>query len=135
MLGGSMQRKSSRRKIVADGTVKVSGGDHVFRKSPREAKSVESDGSQPIDTVTDDSEARNDLLSKGPTFIVITLNQEFNSMCFRKNHPRYHFNNLMLSGEQALPWMCCWKAVFMITGTLMATETYRKFGPVLRRSQ
>ena len=72
-----MQRRSPRRKMVntfefpiADGTVKLSGGDRVFRKSTtiRDQKERgeefryglrgESDGSQPSDT-----EPRNDFWS------------------------------------------------------------------------
>ena len=45
------------------------------------------DGSQPIDTLTDASEARNVFLTtQGITCIVITLNQELNSLCRMKNH-------------------------------------------------
>ena len=51
---------------IADGTVKLSEGDQVFRKSTliREVRKddllEESDGSQSSDTMTNDSEVRND---------------------------------------------------------------------------
>ena len=57
---------------IADGTVKVSGGDQVFRKSTlirdqpgrgeelRDGRRGESDGTQPMDTIKDDDEVRND---------------------------------------------------------------------------
>ena len=55
---------------VADGTVKLSGGDRVFRKSIRDQPERgeelrdglrrETDGSSSTDTLTDDREARND---------------------------------------------------------------------------
>ena len=76
---------------VADGTVKCSGSDQVFRNSfliqdyhapPARGEEHEddlqgeSDGSQPIDTMMDESEARNDFGSSEEKlhFIVITLN-------------------------------------------------------------
>ena len=75
---------------IADGTVKLSGGDQVFRNPPQskitprgeENNDVlhgerESDGTQPLDTLKDDGEARNDFgRLLGITFTVITLNQE-----------------------------------------------------------
>ena len=66
---------------VADGTVKLSGREQVFRRSKsirdhpargEEHKDVlqgESDGSQPLDTMTDDSEARNDFWSNAGNYI------------------------------------------------------------------
>ena len=79
MLGDSVRQRSSCRKVVnllkfpiADGTVKLSGRDQVFRKSTsmkdhlaqgeehNDVPQGESDGSQSSDTLTDDSEARND---------------------------------------------------------------------------
>ena len=61
---------------IAHGTVKLSGGDQVFPKIHLDTGSSrseelrddlrrESDGSQPLDTMTDDSEARNDFWSVG----------------------------------------------------------------------
>ena len=59
---------------IADGTVELSGGDQVFRGSTSTRDDLardqqqndvlqgESDGSQPLDTLTDDGEARNDFL-------------------------------------------------------------------------
>ena len=80
VLGDSMQRRSSRQKMVktfvfpmAGGTVKLSGRDQVFRTSIRvhpargeedkDDLQGESDGSWPSDTMTDDSEAPNDFWS------------------------------------------------------------------------
>ena len=82
-----------------DGTAKLSGRDQGIRKctwkrdQPERGEELrddlrgESDGSQPIDTMMDDTDARNDFWSiEGiDTFIVITSNQEFSSMCRRKN--------------------------------------------------
>ena len=82
MLDDSMQRKCFTPKNdeffifpIADGTVKLSGGDEAFRKSTlkrdhsirgeelRDDIRGESDGSQPTDTMMDDREARNDFWS------------------------------------------------------------------------
>ena len=85
---------------IADGTVKWSGEEH------KDDLQGDSDGSQPSDTMTDDSEARNDFFgqSQGSTFIVITLNQGLNSMCTKEesfSRPLRYI--LTWSGEQILP--------------------------------
>ena len=66
---------------IADGTVKLSGGDQVFRKSTsiqvcpargeehNDGLQGESDGSQLLDTLTDDSVARNDCWSIEGSYI------------------------------------------------------------------
>ena len=96
---------------IANGTVKLSGRDQVFRRSTsihdhpargeeyNDVLQGESDGSQPLVLVTDDSEARTFFgLSKGTAFIVITLN----SLCRMKNHSQYHSHTLTLSGGRML---------------------------------
>ena len=78
MLEDSMKKKSLRQKMVeilifpiADGTVKLCGGDQVIRKStsmrdePERGEELrddlrgESDGSPPVDTTMDGREVRN----------------------------------------------------------------------------
>ena len=120
---------------TADGTIKLSGGPQdvpkstLIRDQPEEGEELgddlrESDGSQPKDTMTDDSEVRNGFdRSKEIACMVITLNRELNSMCRRKKHSQYHCD------------MLCWKAVQTIIGTLMATETYLNLRRVSRSSQ
>ena len=105
---------------IADGTIKLSGREHGIRKStsiqdyPKRGEERkddlrgESDGSQPVDTMKDDSEVRNDFLSIEGN---VTLNQELNSICQRKNHSQDHCDILTWSGEQTQPRMCCWTAV------------------------
>ena len=91
----------------------------------------ESDGSQPLDT--DDGEARNYFWTiAGNFFIVITLNQELNSMCRLKNHSQYHSSALTLSGGRTRHWMCCWRAVLTIIGTSTVAGNH---GPVSRSSE
>ena len=109
MLQDSMPRKFGRRQTVQTSHFrsqmeqsKLFGRDHGIRKSTSMrdelARSEElsgdlrgsSDGSQPIDAVTDDREARNDFWSKGITLIVSTLKLEFSSVCRRKNHSQSH---------------------------------------------
>ena len=69
---------------IADGTVKLSGGDQVLRTLPEEEENLlgESDGSSPPlqDSLLDDGEARNDFWSifQETTFTVITSNRESN---------------------------------------------------------
>ena len=82
MLEDSMQRKSVRRRMVNASysqsqmeQSKLSGRDQVVQKSTlirdqpergqglRDGLRGQADGSQPIDTVTDDRDARNDFLS------------------------------------------------------------------------
>ena len=77
----------------AAGTAKLSGRNHEFRESTLRREPtvrsqdfsrelhVEPGESQPAET-TDDAEARGDFWSA--SFIVITMNLEFNSMCRRK---------------------------------------------------
>ena len=86
---------------VADGKVKISGGDQnlrtstLIRDSPdrgeeREDLRGESDGSPPPqDSLSGDGEARNDFwyLCQGTTFTVITLNRESNCTCRLEDHP------------------------------------------------
>ena len=92
---------------IADGTVKLSGGDQVLRTStlirdnPDRGEEQwnllgESDGSSPTpfqDSSPDDGEARNDCWSiSGTTFAVITLNRESNCTCREKNHSQFHYD-------------------------------------------
>ena len=126
---------------IADGKVKLSGGNQVWRTSTLTQDSPErgqerkddlrgnSDGSQPKDTRMDDRDARNDFWSR-LTFIVITSNLEFSSTCRRRNHSQHHCDTLTWSGEYIRPWMCWNKAVQMIIGTLIRIETCRNHGPV-----
>ena len=116
----------------ADGTVKLSGRDHVFRTSisiqdyPARGKGRggESDGSQPLDTLTNDSEVRNTIWSIAGS-------------CIHRHHfePGVHLSvtkeelfpifcdTLTWSGEETLLWTCCRKAEEMIIGTLMANRS------------
>ena len=104
---------------IADGTGKLSERGQVFRKStsiqdyPERDEDRnddcrrESDGSQPLDTLTDDSEAETTFgRSQRITFSFITLNQELNSSCRMKSHSQDHCDMLTWSGEQTLPGMC-----------------------------
>ena len=70
--------------------------------------------------------------SLGIIFIVITLNQELNSMCRLKNHSQYHSSALTLSSGRMQHWMCCWRAVLTIIGTSMVAGNH---GPVSRSSE
>ena len=88
MLDDSMQKEITSPKHgldfifpVADGTVKLSGGDQGIRRSTlirdqpergeerRDDLQGDSDGSQPIDTMMDDGEARNDFWSMKGNYI------------------------------------------------------------------
>ena len=93
---------------IADGTVKLSGGDRVLRTSTlirdhpdrgeeQERLQRESDGSSPPvkDSSPDGGEARN--ISdpfQGSTFTGITLNRESNCTCREKNHSQFHYDTL-----------------------------------------
>ena len=122
VLGDSTRRKSSRRKKsenfifrTADGTVKLSGREQVLRKStlirdqPERGEECkddlrrESDGSHPLDTMTDDCNVCNDFGRwKRITFLVITLNQEVNFVCPKKNHSQHHCDFSTRSGVSVL---------------------------------
>ena len=87
-----------------------------------------SDGCQPKDTTTEDGEARNDFWTIAGDYI------------YRRHvEPRVKLcvpcDMLMLSGGQLQHWMCCWKGVLTIIGTLMVAGIYRRPGPVSRSSQ
>ena len=63
------------------------------------------------------------------------IRHHVNTMCRMKDHSQYHPSTLKLSGGPIQHWMCCWKAVLTITGTLMVDRNYRSHGPVSRSSQ
>ena len=83
--------------LVADGIVKLSGGGQVFRKSsskrdyPARGEEHnddlrgESDGSQPLDTPTDDGEARNDFWTMMPVIFRHHVEQRVITVCRKKN--------------------------------------------------
>ena len=85
---------------IADGTVKLFGGDPIIRKCTlilyqpegdeefRDDLRGESDGSPPLDALIDDSEARNDF------WIVITSSLELSSTSLRKKYSQYHCDTL-----------------------------------------
>ena len=116
MVGDSMQRKCWRPKNgeqfifpIADGKVKLSGGDQVLRTSTlirdrpergeeQENLLGESDGSSRTSfqvASPDDGEARNDFWSiSGHYMYVITSNPESNFTRREKNHSQCHYNTL-----------------------------------------
>ena len=90
---------------VADGTVKLYGGDQLLRTSTlirdrpergeeREDLLGESDGSSSTpfqDSSPDDGEAKKIFGPfQGTTFTVITLNRESNCTCREKSHSQFH---------------------------------------------
>ena len=62
--------------------------------------------------------------SQGIAFIVITLNQVFNALCRLKSHSQCHCDTKTWSGGRMRRWMCCWKAVSTIIGTLIVAWIY-----------
>ena len=76
---------------------------------------------------TDDAEARTDFWStKVTSSIVITMNLEFNSMCRKKKHSRYHWNTWVWPWLLRQIWMCCKQIVLMMMGIRTWIEDYQK---------
>ena len=97
----------------------LNSGSRCTRRRARRCSSWRVGRSHPLDALTDDGEARNDSLTI--IFIVITLNQELNSVCLRQNNSQDHSSTSMLSGGRIRLRMCCWKAVLPIIGTTLDT--------------
>ena len=105
---------------IADGTVKLSGGDQVLRTStlirdrPDRGEELgnlqrESDGSSstPLrDSSLYDGEAKSDFcLSQEMSFTVNTRNPESNCTCREKHHSLFHWNLSTWPGLLIHPWM------------------------------
>ena len=103
---------------IADGKVRLSGGDQVLRTSTltrdspergeeREDLRGESDGSALQDSLPCDDEARNETIScqfLEITFTVITLNQEPNFADREKSHSQFDSDRLTWPALQVRPW-------------------------------
>ena len=135
-----LRLESHPKQKIADGRSKLCGGNHGIRNSTSmrdqlvrgKKLSVDlrgcSDKSQPIDEIVDVGEARNDFWSIEGNYIY----RHHVEPRVRKEHSQYHCDTWTWSGQHTRPWMCCKKAVLMITGTWMRIETYRNHGRVSR---
>ena len=156
MLGVSMQRKSSCRKMVkifmfpvADGTVMLSERDQVFQKihfnsgtpcTRRRAPRCSSRRVGRVSTIRHTNgwrwspkrflDCRWDLFSSSSRWTrSFSLRAEWRVI---PNTARVHWRG---RENTTLPWLCCWKAALTIIGTLMVAENCRSHGPVSRSSQ
>ena len=117
---------------VAHGTAKLSGRDFEFREQTVRSEDFSGElqgepGRASTDRMTlkpEETFGR----SKVTSSIVITMNQEFNSMCWRKKHSLNHWNTLMLQGLLTQIWMCCKKNVLMIIGMSIQTNICQILG-------
>ena len=136
---------------VADGTVKVSGGDQRLRTSTlirdrpergeeQEVFRGESDGlysPHPLQDARDDAEAKNDFWSFaerfhlspscGPPSQTVQAKRRIISYSAKvhRRYPEIHIHR----------WMCCWRRnILKITGTMMEIESCQMHGQVSQDS-
>ena len=123
---------------VADGTVKLSGGYQVFRRSSstrdhpargeeyNDVLQGESDGSQPSDTLR---RTKPEIIF-GPSLGFFLYRHHVEPRVelhvpTEESFSQYHSSALTLSGGRIRHWMCCWRDVLTIIGTLTVAGNHR----------
>ena len=123
---------------VADGTVKIFGGEQRLRTSTSTRDCPERGEEQEVlqhelhsptphqeDSTRDDEEAKLKVTSgqlQENSFIVITLNPESNCTCRKENNIPFRRSASTLPERLTHPLMYCSKNILMITGTWMERE-------------
>ena len=133
---------------IADGKVKLSGGDQVLKISTflrdnleqgeeREGLRGEPDGSHPFDSLPDETEATNDFWSTSGNYIYRHHVEPRVKLYVPKEESfpiRLRYIDVTRA-TSTTPQMYCRNAVSMIVGTLMGTESCQRPGQGSRSSQ
>ena len=69
------------------------------------------------------------------SFVVITMNSKFNSMCRKKKHSLLHPNTLTLQGQLILIWICYKRSGLTIIGMSIRADTCQILGKCSQCSQ
>ena len=98
---------------VADGTAKLSGRDNKFRE-PTHRREQRVGVKIPVENFKANQKTtlkpgKTSGQSKVCSFIVITLNFEFNCTCWKKNHSQLFWKTVTWPGQRTRVWMYCRK--------------------------
>ena len=113
---------------IADGTVKLSGGDQVLRTSYliRDGDSDSSPTPFQDDSTRDDAEAENDFWTISGEFIYRHhVEHRVKLYVPREEFFLCHWNMSTWPGLQIHRWMYCWRKISTIIGTLMEIENWQ----------
>ena len=119
---------------IAEGKVKLSGGEHFLRtsksirESPRHKEIFQENQTGRHHKTHRQVTVKQEVISgqfQETTYTVITLNRESNFTCQEKSHSQSHCDTLMWPGLQVRPWTQCWKAAQTNSGTLKVTSIYQ----------